>query len=180
MSTFAEETNVLNEQQTRIYNDFLDRYINIIRENPSKEILQSMMGVVGEHDSASIVNGSVTNGKGSDVTVQSDNVVVTKSGPISLREGDRVEIKSTYVTINNDKKIRVQQMIGKRGHCDYVLICDYRSDYNRKFLVPAAVFFERALFNDVGYTNSFTWDANYTAKGKYGSNTNFLLEYEIV
>lgn len=171
---------MLNEQQLRIYNSFLDQYINILRENPSKEILQSMMGVVGEHDSASIVNGSVTNGKGSDVTVGGDKVVETKAGPISLRQGDRVETKSTYVTVNGGKKIRVQQMTGKRGHCDFVLICDYRSDYNRKFLIPANIFFERALFNDVRHTNSFTWDANYKAKGKYGPNTNFLLEYEIV
>lgn len=171
---------MLDEQQTKIYNNFLDQYITILRQNPSKEILQSMMGVVGEHDSASIVKGTVTNGKGSDVTVNEDNVIETKAGIIKLRKGDRVETKSTYVTVNNGKKIRVQQMMGKKGHCDYVLICDYRSDYNRKFLVPADVFFEIAMLNDIKYTESFTWDANYIAKGKYGSNTNFLLEHEII
>lgn len=171
---------MLNEQELALYHSFLDQYIDILRENPSKEILQTMMGVVGEHDSAKIVNGTVTNGKGSDVTVNSETVVDTKAGPIALRKGDRVESKATYVTVNGGKKIRAQQVVGKEGHCEHVLLCDYRPEHNRKFLIPADVFFERALFNDVGYTNSFTWDADYNPKGKYGQNTDFILEYEIV
>ena len=176
MNTPAE----LTEQELNLYHSFLDQYIDILKQNPSKEILQTMMGVVGEHDSASIVKGSVTNGKGSDVTVDADNSVQTKAGTISLRKGDRVESKATYVTVNGGKKIRAQQVVGKEGHCEHILLCDYRPEYNRKFLIPADVFFARALFNDVGYTNSFTWDADYNPKGKYGPNTDFIQEYEIL
>lgn len=170
----------MTPQELDLYHSFLDRYIDILRNNPSKEILQTMMGVVGEHDSAEIVNGTVTNGKGSDVTVSKNKTIQTKNGPVELKEGDRVEVKATYVTVNGGKKIRAQQIVDKEGHCEHVLICDYRPEYNRKFLIPADVFFSRAMFNDVGYTNSFTWDADYVPKGVRKENTDFIQEYEIV
>ncbi len=171
---------MIAEDKLKMYYFYLDRYISIIKDNPSEEILQSMMGVVGEHDTADIVKGVVTNGKGSDVTIETTNTVDTKSGPITLTEGNRVEVKSTYVTIADGKKVRVQQVIDKRGQCEFVLLRDYRPEYKRNFLIPAAVFYSRAMFNDVGYTNAFKWDADYIPRGKYGPNTSLILEYEIV
>lgn len=171
---------MLNEQELELYHSFLDQYIDILRNNPSKEILQTMMGVVGEHDSAAIVNGKVTNGTGSDVTCVEGKTVQTKTGPVEVKEGDRIEVKATYVTVNGGKKIRAQQIVHKEGLCEHVLLCDYRPEYNRKFLIPADVFYSRAMFNDVGYTNSFTWDADYIPKGVRKENTDFIQEYEIV
>lgn len=171
---------MLTADKLQMYYFYLEQYISIIKENPSEEILQSMMGVIGEYDTADVVKGIVTNGKGSDVTVESDNVVKTRSGQITLTSGNRVEVKSTYVTVENGKKVRVQQVIDKNGHCEFVLLRDYRPEYNRYFLIPSDVFYNRAIFSDIGYTNAFKWDADYVSRGKYGKNTNLLLEYEII
>ena len=173
------EQKMLNEQELSLYQSLLDQYVYILRKNPSKEILQTMIGVIGEHDSAKIVNGSVTNGKGSDVTCTENKTVQTKSGPVEVKKGHRIEVKSMFATVNNGKKIRAQQIIHKEGKCEHILLCDYRPEYNRKFLIPADVFYSRALFNDVGYTNSFTWDADYIPKGIRKENTKFVQEYEI-
>jgi len=172
---------MIAEDKLEMYYFYLDRYISIIKDSPSEEILQSMMGVIGEHDTADTVKGVVTNGKGSDVTIRTTNTVDTKSGPITLMEGNLVEVKSTYVTINGDgKKVRVQKIIDKKGHCEFVLLRDYRPEYKRNFLIPADVFYSRAMFNDIKYTEAFMWDADYIPRGKYGPNTTLVLEYEIV
>ena len=169
----------MNETEYELYNRYVDQYIEIIKQNPSKEILQSIMSVIGEYDTSKIVKGKVTNGKGSDVSVYESTVVKTKSGQIQLNEGARIETKSTYSELSS-KKIRVQSIIDKEGHCEYVMICDYRSEYNRKFFIPADVFFKHALFNDIQYTKSFTWNSDYQPKGKFAKNTELLLKYEIV
>ena len=170
----------MTSNELNIYESFLPQYINILKQNPSKEILTKMMGIIGEHDSASIVNGKVTNGKGSDVTVLDFQKVKTVSGDVSLKPSELVETKTTFVETENGKKVCVKNLGGKEGNCDFIFICDYRPDHMKRFIIPADVFFDRALLSDINYTCQFKWDSDYIPKGKYASNTTLLMEYEIV
>ena len=106
----------MTSNELNIYESFLPQYINILKQNPSKEILTKMMGIIGEHDSASIVNGKVTNGKGSDVTVLDFQKVKTVSGDVSLKPSDLVETKTTFVETENGKKVCVKDLGGKEGN----------------------------------------------------------------
>lgn len=169
----------MEKNELELYYAYLNQYLDIVKTQPSKEILKSMMSVIGEHDTSSTVNGTVTNGKGSDVTIDESVIVQTQSGSIQLNKNQRVETKTTYSTYSSKKK-RVQKIVDKKGHCEFVMICDYELKNKRKFLIPADVFFDRAIFNDLNYTQSFTWNSDYEPKGKYAPNTELIKQYEII
>ena len=142
------------------------------------EIAKSMAGNEGERMIARLVNGKVVSREFDVLSIDG----ATFSNGITVREGDRIEVKTAIYQTNGS--ITAYSLDSKQDECDFVALIDMTNgkDNIRISIIPADLFFDEGEFNQSKgkAKNRFSWSGSYNVSDeKRTSNTNLFKAYEV-
>ena len=154
--------------------------INMAATEVNTEVLKQMAGNVGEHIVADMVGGQVASRDGFDVFSLKET---TLSNAITIRPGDRIEVKTAVIQTNG--KCVAYSLGGKESNCEYLALVDMTDDPDniRVSIIPSDIFFDDGKLTKVkGVNDRFSWSGTYEIKrpgSGVATNTNMFLEYEV-